>query len=304
MTSQQCVACGGAINEVVRDDLRDFEYGSPWTGAIRACGSCRLIHHYPMPTREQALALYPEGYMHFNPKPSGLRAFLMNLYIGRILETFRKLGAKPGMRLVDVGAAAGEKLALLRDQLQFDAVGVEPNSYAVQQARSIYGLRMIQGTMPNPAIAPGSADFVQINHVIEHDPDPVGLLNHLYDALKPGGWVIGETENIDCLSYRVFGRYWSLLHLPYHLLFFTPTTLRQVFDRSRFGPVTIESQADAPAWSLSIQNWLRRNRPPGSGMTKRIPGFLLLSVACVPISWLERGNGPILRFYAQKPAEH
>ena len=45
-------------------------------------------------------------------------------------------------------------------------------------------------------------------------------------SLKPGGYVVGETENIDCLSYRLFGPYWSLLHLPYHLLFFTPDTLR------------------------------------------------------------------------------
>ena len=54
-------------------------------------------------------------------------------------------------------------------------------------------------------------------------------------------------------------------------------------------------------WSLSIQNYLRRGQPPGAGMTKRIPGFLLLSVLCVPLSWLETGNGPILRFYARKP---
>jgi SAM-dependent methyltransferase len=199
-----------------------------------------------------------------------------------------------------VGCAAGEKLALLRDKLGFDVVGIEPSRYAVEKARSLYGLEVVEGTFPHAAIAPGSADFVQINHVIEHDPDPVGLLGHIHTALRPGGWVIGETENIDCLSYRVFGRYWSLLHLPYHLLFFTPKTLRDVFARSRFGDVKIEPQTDAPAWSLSVQNFLRRRQPPGSGNTRRIPGFLLLSVLCVPVCQLEAGNGPILRFYAQK----
>jgi SAM-dependent methyltransferase len=202
--TQICVACGGPVSVPVRDGLRDYEYGSAWTGAIRGCAAC--------------------------------------------------------------------------------------------------GLEVIEGTFPHPAVAPGSADFVQINHVIEHDPDPVALLDHIWDALKPGGWVVGETENIGCLSYRLFGRYWSLLHMPYHLLFFTPDTLRDVFARSRFGAVQVQSQADAPAWSLSIQNWLRRRQPPGAGVTQRIPGFLLLSVACVPLSWLEAGNGPILRFVAQKPA--
>jgi hypothetical protein len=89
--------------------------------------------------------------------------------------------------------------------------------------------------------------------------------------------------------------------MPYHLLFFTPKTLRTVFDHSHFNAVKIESQTDAPAWSLSIQNFIRRNHPPGAGVTKRIRGFLFLSMACIPIAWTETGNGPILRFYAQKP---
>lgn len=296
-----CVACGGEVSVPVRDGLRDYEYGSAWTGEIRGCAACGLVHHWPMPTREQALAFYPQGYMHYNPDPSRLRAVLMNLYVGRIVATFRRLGVKPGDRLIDIGCAAGEKLALLREKLRVDTIGVEPSAYAARQARERYGLNVVEGTFPNPAIAPGSADFVQVNHVIEHDPDPVGLLNGIYEALKPGGWVVGETENIDCLSYRLFGRYWSLLHLPYHLLFFTPQTLRGVFARSRFGAgVRIESQTDAPAWSLSVQNFVRRRQPPGAGITRRIPGFLLLSIACVPLSWLERGSGPILRFYAQK----
>lgn len=297
-----CVACGGPVSVPVRDGLRDYEYGSAWTGGIRGCAECGLVHHWPMPTREQALAFYPQGYMHYNPDPSRLRAILMDLYVGRIVSAFRKLGAQPGQRFVDIGCAAGEKLALLRDKLGVEAIGVEPSAYAVRKARELYGLNVVEGTFPNTAIAPGSADFVQINHVIEHDPDPVGLLNSIYDALKPGGWVVGETENISCLSYRLFGRYWSLLHLPYHLLFFTPGTLRGVFARSHFGEVQVESQPDAPAWSLSIQNYIRRKQPPGAGITKRIPGFLLLSVACVPLSWLESGNGPILRFFAQKRA--
>ncbi len=298
---QRCVACGGAVAQPVRDGLRDYEYGSAWTGAIRGCASCGLVHHAPMPTREQALAFYPDGYMHYNPPRSRVRAALMNLYVGRIVRGFSALGARPGQRLVDVGCAAGEKLALLRDRLGFEVLGVEPNGYAVEQARKLYGLEVVAGTFPNEHVAPESADFVQINHVIEHDPDPVALLDHIYTALKPGGWVIGETENIGCLSYRLFGRYWSLLHLPYHLLFFTPETLRGVFARSRFGTVEIASQTDAPAWSLSIQNWLRRDQPPGAGVTRRMPGFLPVSVACVPLSWLEAGNGPILRFHARKP---
>ncbi len=298
---EQCAACGGVLSVPVRDDLRDYEYGSTWTGAIRSCAACGLTHHWPRPTREEALAFYPDGYMHYNPEPSRLRAFLMNLYMGRIFKTLRALGARPGDRLVDVGCAAGEKLALLRDKLGLAVLGIEPNATAAAKARSLYGLDVLASTFPHEQVVPASVKFVQINHVIEHDPDPVGLLNSIYAALEPGGYVLGETENIDCLSYRLFGRYWSLLHLPYHLLFFTPATLRDVFARSRFGAVTVEPQTDAPAWSLSIQNYLRRGQPPGAGMTKRIPGFLLLSVLCVPLSWLETGNGPILRFYARKP---
>ncbi len=301
MAGDGCVACGGPVDKRVAENQRDYEYGSTWQGAIAGCSRCGLIHQWPMPTREQALSYYPDGYAHYNPDDTWLRAFLMNLYVGRIVKTFLKLGVREGDRLVDIGCSAGEKLNLLRNKMKVEAIGVEPNAYAANKARERYGLEVINSVFPTEEIAPGTVDFIHINHVIEHDPDPVGLLNDIHTALKPGGWVIGETENIDCLSYRVFGEYWSLLHLPYHLLFFTRETLASVFERSRLGSVHLDSVTDAFAWSLSLQNYLRRKRPPGGGKTERMRGYLFVSMVAVPVSWLEMGKGPILRFYAQKP---
>lgn len=297
-----CVVCAGTVGELVLGDLRDIEYQADWAGEIRACDQCKLVQQAPMLSVEEAIAYYPPVYAHYHPsKPGGIRAFLMRRYMRRTIQHFRQLGAGPGKRVLDIGCSAGEKLSILSNALGVEPVGVEPNETAAQSARDAYGIEVHNTTFPHAAIEPGSVDFVYINHVIEHVPDPVGLLDAIHTVLKPGGYVIGETESIDCLSFRFFQRYWSLLHVPYHLLFFTGDTLRTVFERSRFGdsPIEIKSLPDPTAWSLSTQNYLRRHRT-GKPATARMRGYLLLSLACVPVSWIERGRGPILRFHAQK----
>ncbi|MBF0146737.1 MAG: class I SAM-dependent methyltransferase [Magnetococcales bacterium] len=296
-----CISCSGPVDIVVLDQVRDYEYGVDWEGHIHACSHCGLAQQVPMPTARDALRFYPENYVHYQASPArGLRSVLMKLYTRRILARLRKLGVQPGQSLLDVGCGGGEKLALLRDGLQLKVIGVEPNAQAANNAREQFGLEVKTGFFPTPDLNPDSFDFVQINHVIEHVPNPVGLLEEIFRVLKPGGWVIGETENMDCLSFRLFGRYWSFLHTPFHLSFFTPKTLDGVFRRSSFKTCQTVSQTDPSAWSLSLQNRLRRHLPPGQPRGARIPGYLLISVASVPVSWVERGSGPVLAFSARK----
>jgi len=230
-----------------------------------------------------------------------LGKLLMRLYMQRTVSFFKKMGIGPGSRVLDIGCAAGEKIAILSDALGFEVVGVEPNPYAAANARKFFNLKVYTGTFPCPELKEERFDAVYINHVIEHVPDPVKLLNDIYLILKPGGILIGETENLDCPSFHLFSRYWALLHLPFHLLFFKKDTLNKVFTISSFSEVQMETLTEPTVWSLSLQNYLRRNRPMEEPRTGRMHGYLFLTLLSVGISWIEKGRGPIIRFWAKRP---
>lgn len=296
---QKCVTCGSDVTDLILPDPKDYEYGSDWDAKLMACQNCRLVQQVPMPSESEALDFYPTDYVHYNPSPKGgLREKLLRLYSRRVLTELREMGAGPGKRLLDVGCGCGEKSSILRDVLGLEIVGVEPSIGASDAARRNFGLDVHTGTLSDVELEAESFDFVMINHVIEHHPDPVALLNSIHRALKPGGQVFGETENIDCISFRLFGRYWSFLHFPYHLLYFTKSTLKSTFGSSAFDEASIGHHTDPLAWSLSIQNYLRRNTPPAKLDGSRIPGYLFLSLSCVPLALIEYSQGPVLKFSA------
>lgn len=299
--AQKCVACQSPVTEIFYEGLKDLEYGSSWKGRIARCSGCGLIQQAPMLTAEEAIAYYPSNYVHYNAKPTPLRSRLLKIFMGRTLSLLRKLGAKPGMRLLDIGCGGGEKLAILRDGLHLKVVGVEPSAQAASICSSVFGIETKTGFFDPKDFAENSFDFVRINHVIEHVPDPVKLVEDISKVLKPGGFILGETENIQCPSAKLFGKFWSFLHLPFHLLFFEEKTLAAIFQKTSFGAVKIKFVTDPAAWSLSIQNYLRKGKDIRQ-LPERMPGYLLLTLICVPISWLEGklGRGPVLEFVARK----
>ena len=300
---QSCVVCGSPVTLPFLSNLPEVEYGIGWKGTIMACPHCGLIQQVPMQTVAQALSWYPGEYIHYNPSPHGLKGFLMKIYMGRTIQLLKKLKVTKGQRLLDIGCGAGEKLAILRDSLGLDVTGIEPKPAAAHTARSMFGLTVTAGVFSPGDYPENSFDLVRINHVIEHVPDPVNLLNGIYRVLKPGGLLIGETENIFCPSFSVFGRYWALLHLPYHLVLFSEKSLDQTFKRSQFQSVTIRSTGDAPAWSLSLQNVLRRKKSNDSRTSSRMRGYVVLTLLSVPLSFLETrlAQGPVLVFHSRKP---
>jgi len=299
--SAVCGVCRAPVTRPYLDNVRDYQFGGiDWTGSIMGCNACGLLQQAPMPTREEALALYPENYTHYNFEPSRLRTMLMRLFFRDLIGLFHKLGARRSHRLLDLGCGCGEKAAFLRDRLKLDVTGLEPNSAAAERSRTVFKVDTINDFFPTKAIQPKSFDFIYFNHVIEHVPEPVQLLNAISDALKPGGWLIGETENITCPSARLFGRYWSLCHVPFHLYFFSPGTLRGTFNASSLKNPTLSSVWDPSVIVLSLQNVMRRNKSPDEITNVRVFGYMLWMLLTAPLAILERNNGPVIRFWVQK----
>lgn len=245
--------------------LRDRMFGARGTWDMKRCPQCRLAWLDPMPAPGMLGELY-EGYLTHHTLPTSApfrqdlkRAVLAYGYgyneaIGSISLTARRLGAVlarlPRLRrdigrwvrwlpasrtgrLLDVGCGNGDFIARMH-RLGWEVAGVEPDPEAVAGIRSRYGLSAIAGSLEEAALPTAQYDVVTLSDVIEHVPDPLGTMREVHRVLRPGGWVVINTPNLQSLGHRWFGTDWRGLEPPRHLHLFSPQSLRCCLERTGF----------------------------------------------------------------------
>ena len=92
--------------------------------------------------------------------------------------------------------------------------GVEPDGDAVTVTREKFDLEVFQGSQEEAKFADGYFDAITRNHVIEHAPDPIHVLEECRRVLKPNGRLAVVTPNIKSQGRRVFGENWRGLEEP------------------------------------------------------------------------------------------
>ncbi len=157
----------------------------------------------------------------------------------RALAMLNELVPKRG-RLLEIGSYCGIFLDRIRAN-GWEVTGLEPAQGVADYARAKYGLKIVDGVLPNPALPSENFDAVVMLHVIEHMPDPSENLREIHRVLKPGGVLVVETPRFDSLMFKILGRRErSLGNCNGHIYFFTVPTLRRMFEKNRFEVVKVE----------------------------------------------------------------
>jgi SAM-dependent methyltransferase len=151
----------------------------------------------------------------------------------RALRVLNRLCPKRG-KLLEIGSFAGVFLDRIR-AAGWEVTGLEPIRAVGNYARSTYGLEIVEGVLPNPALREASFDAVVLQHVIEHMPDPAANLREIRRLLPVGGVFVVETPRFNSLVFKVLGRRErSIQNCPGHIYFFTEKTLRAMLERQGF----------------------------------------------------------------------
>jgi SAM-dependent methyltransferase len=125
-------------------------------------------------------------------------------------------------------------------------------------------------------------DLILAMHVLEHDDDPIAVLQRLKALGRTDCTFVFEVPNIDCAWAGVFGRAWDAWYLPFHRTHFSRGSLRGLIERSGFEVLSIVD-ATIPSMGRSLAN--------AAGKQNTI-GFLLAGAALHPIQWIvERISG-------------
>jgi 2-polyprenyl-3-methyl-5-hydroxy-6-metoxy-1,4-benzoquinol methylase len=202
------------------------------------------------------------------------------------------LAALPGRpkRVVDFGCGSGLFTRCLGDDLrESEVIGVDfhgeaPYDLVDRPYRSMGGADNLAGT----------ADVVLAMHVLEHDDDASGLLKRIVALARPGGCIVIEVPNIDCVWAGVFGGHWDAWYLPFHRSHFNKASLQALLAANG---LMIEAVFDVcvPTMGRTAANlFSRRNTLP----------FLLLGILLHPVQWLGEivsGRPSSIRIIARKP---
>jgi 2-polyprenyl-3-methyl-5-hydroxy-6-metoxy-1,4-benzoquinol methylase len=251
MTSgSRCALCGAEDGPVV------LEAGG---ARLRRCARCGLVR-----TEAGGEAPYDEAYYSAHELADRLAASgPRERLIERAYEVFmdprsswiRRLpllpirnrlgGLPPGSLapgdLLDVGS--GDGAFMFRAQRRgWRVVGVEVNEAAVASARRA-GLQVVLGDLASAEFTPSSFDVVRAWHVLEHVPDPVGLLKEMARLVRPEGVVIVGVPDFGSAARRMLGARWSGLQPQFHLHHFERRTLRQAFANAGLDVVALGSRS-------------------------------------------------------------
>lgn len=182
----------------------------------------------------------------------------------------RWLEASEGGRLLDVGCGNGSFLDKMR-QLGWEVAGVEPDGEAVAIARERLGLEIFKGALDEARFPDESFDAITMNHVIEHVPDPIGLLKECYRIMKLNGRLTIIIPNITSFGHNKFGEHWRGLEVPRHLTLFSPAALQTCAESAGF-TARVCTCARSACWMWAASSLIQRDGVlPGGSPTKFDP---------------------------------
>lgn len=243
---EACNLCGGTSWETLEEVER--------TRVVRC--RCGLVFVTPQPARPSLEQAYDEAY--YAPWESQLRDRdrIWRRRIERVERLCRPLG-----RLLDVGCGTGDFLRVARGR-GWQVSGTEISPYAVKAAAA-EGLEVKPGEVWEAGFPPGAFDVVTCWHVIEHVADPRRVIEEIRRVLKPGGWLVLATPNLDDRIFRAAyvlarGRRPPLFEpdeRELHLFHFSARTLRELVTAAGLEVVEVGFDRGAAAmWGKRLVN--------------------------------------------------
>lgn len=262
------------------------------------CLGCDLAYIANPPSAEELARIYSAAASyHATLKDEGSKAWADMDAIARQHMAFLGTVVQGGT-LLDVGCSTGLFLDRAR-KAGFAVKGVEFSQDSAAFARSRFGLMVEDGSIHDSREAPESIDVLTMFDVIEHVPDPLADMAAALRLLKPGGWFVLSTPNIDGLfpraSYPLAKAldYWPHPEPPYHLYQFSVATLSAMLAKAGFEPGPVRHTSIALDYSFgSLRDLLR------------MPKRAAYALAFAPLAKLGPliGQGDWFYIAARKPA--
>lgn len=230
--------CGGfALPAIQSEGIITARYES-CESTLLECSNCDHVFFSPVPSPESLGDFYnceygkqSEEYYSFEHDYGAVTHIAFARHVVSIVLKY--LGGRNEFSLHDVGCGFGGFVAKMRS-FGVQATGNDVNAAAIMQAKE-RGNNSVDSVLLDEFLRDANQryDVFTLNHVLEHMPDPLAVLQLLREHMAAVGVIVLRVPNAHYLparrrSYREF----NWFGFPYHLHYFTPNSLAKILQLS------------------------------------------------------------------------
>jgi len=280
----------------------------PTANSLISCPSCKVKWTY-LPEEFDAEALYSdEVYAVVDNRKSIFERIIFS-EAKKVLKNAKKLNPE-AKRLLDFGSGKGLFL-YVAESMGWDGIGVETSQDRANFAIEKYGVKVLSEYYSQGKIEGGNFDLITLNHVLEHLPDPIALLEELLKE-NAKGLLYTEVPRENSWQAKIAGSNWMHWDIPKHLSHWNEEALgneigklgfKKVGSRSYSFHLGVLGMLQAMLFKLGFkENLILRLK------RKKTIGLLLAIAVVLPFAWILEiistffGKSGILGIYFQKNA--
>ncbi len=232
------------------------------------CDHCGFNHTIPIPTEAELEKIYKDEY-YTNEKP---------LYIERMqedkewwdlayndrYETFELNLPEKRRKILDVGSGPGY---FLNSGIQrgWDVTGIEPSLQAFEYSTKELGLTILNFYLNDSTKDQiGRYDVIHMSEVLEHIPDPLKLIQIVFEKLTSGGLICIVVPNdynpfqLSLEKFNGFEPWW--VAPPHHINYFSFNSIRNLLSRTGFKIIQKESTFPIDLFLLMGKNYIGNDK--------------------------------------------
>jgi SAM-dependent methyltransferase len=273
-----------------------------------SCNTCG-VHWTYLPEEVQEDQLYrDEVYAVVDNRQSIFEKIIFS-EAKKVLLKAKKLNPN-STTLLDFGSGKGQFLAVAKS-LGWKGLGIETEEARANFARTHYQTEVLNYFYQSGKVKSGNFDLITLNHVLEHLPQPMELLNSLLEEnLSATGLIYIEVPRADSWQAAIAGENWIHWDIPRHLTHWTESGLLEQLHKIGFEMVDSRSfsihlgvlgmlQAFLSTLGFRENLILRLKR-------KKSPGLLLSIGFLLPFAWIlewisaKIGKSGILGIYLRR----
>jgi SAM-dependent methyltransferase len=191
------------------------------------CTLCGLVRSDPVAGTELIFDLYARSEFQYGDESANLARTY-----GRYLRELERY-ARGKNALLEVGCGNGFFLAEALRQGYGTVRGVEPSDDAVAKAPPQVREGIVVDVMRAGLFDEQSFDVICFFQVLDHLPDPAGVLEECLRLLKHGGLVLCLNHDVEALSARLLGARSPIVDIE-HTYLFSRKTASRLFEAQGF----------------------------------------------------------------------
>ena len=220
------------------------------------CSGCGLEFVSPrLSYQDLADHVYADNYFPKRESSTRLSAEAEDYYQKQI-NAFEDI-VESRREILDIGCGNGSFLEYARGR-GWNIAGVDiklsPDAHEL-------GCPLWEGRLEDIDFGDSRFDVIRLNHVLEHTQDPLYELEICRGLLKPGGVLFVSVPNITGLSsklkslqsrFKLKSHRWRHYAAMHHLFFFSPVTLKKLFEKAGFKVLALQTPVPKKAGQNTI----------------------------------------------------